>query len=430
MNPPQEEILFWQVPIQVLFQQLGSSLSGLSSTEAAARLARFGPNEVHATKKSAALLQYLSRFRNPLVLILLVASCILALTGDLTGFLIISIIVLMSVTLDFIQEHRAGEAAERLRQSVAVRVRVLRDSQPSDIAFEALVPGDVVLVAAGDLIPGEGRILEAKDFFLNQALLTGEPYPVEKSPGELPQEKDLLSAGNVVLMGTSVISGSARILVCRTGSRTAFGEIADSLVAQAPPTAFELGTHRFGLLIMRVTVLLVLFVLLVNTLSHRPLLESFLFAVALAVGLTPELLPMVVSVTLSRGALRMAAKKVIVKRLSAIQNLGSMDVLCTDKTGTLTEARIHLERHVNALGQESRRVLELAYLNSFFETGLKSPLDDAILEHREIDGGGGGGGVGRRSMNAPLTSREGVFQCLSRKANRESSWSRVHRRIW
>jgi Mg2+-importing ATPase len=382
---PQEKNAFWQMPTPVLLEQVGSSPSGLTSAEAAARLARFGPNQVHATKKSAVLLQYLAKFRNPLVIILLVASCILALTGDLTGFVIISTIILVSVTLDFIQEHRAGEAAERLRQSVAVRVQVLRDGKPSDLALERLVPGDVVLLAAGDLIPGDGRILEAKDFFLNQALLTGEPYPVEKRPGELPDEKELLSAGNAVLMGTSVISGSAKVLVCRTGSNTAFGEIADSLVAKAPPTAFEQGTHRFGLLIMRLTVLLVLFVLLVNALSHRPWLESFLFAVALAVGLTPEMLPMVVSVTLSKGALRMAAKKVIVKRLSAIQNLGSMDVLCTDKTGTLTEARIHLERHVNSLGQESRRVLELAYLNSFFETGLKSPLDDAILEHHEID---------------------------------------------
>ena len=382
---PQEKNAFWQMPIPVLLEQIGSSPSGLTNAEAAARLVRFGPNQMHAAKKSAVLLQYLSKFRNPLVIILLVASCILALTGDLTGFIIISTIILVSVTLDFIQEHRAGQAAERLRQSVAVRVQVLRDGKPSDVALEGLVPGDVVLLAAGDLIPGDGRILEAKDFFLNQALLTGEPYPVEKSAGELPEEKELLSAANAALMGTSVISGSAKILVCRTGSHTAFGEIADSLVAKAPPTAFEHGTHRFGLLIMRLTILLVLFVLLVNALSHRPWLESFLFAVALAVGLTPELLPMVVSVTLSKGALRMATKKVIVKRLSAIQNLGSMDVLCTDKTGTLTEARIHLERHVNGLGQESRRVLELAYLNSSFETGLKSPLDDAILEHREID---------------------------------------------
>jgi P-type Mg2+ transporter len=386
MSPASEnKTAFWQVPIATVLEEIGSGASGLTSDEAVTRLARFGPNKVHAEKKTGVFLQYLSRFRNPLVIVLLVASAVLALTGDFTGFSIISVIVLISVTLDFVQEHRAGEAAERLRQSVAVRVHALRDGSPCEMALEDLVPGDVVLLAAGDLVPCDGRILEAKDFFLNQALLTGEPYPVEKAPGEQPTQKDLLSAGNAVLMGTSVISGSARILVCRTGPDTAFGEIADTLVAKPPPTAFEVGTHRFGMLIMRLTVLLVLFVLLINMFFHRPWLESFLFAVALAVGLTPELLPMVVSVTLSKGALRMAAKKVIVKRLPAIQNLGSMDVLCTDKTGTLTEACIHLERHVNGLGNESDRVLLLAYLNSFFETGVKSPLDDAILEHKEID---------------------------------------------
>ena len=193
-STPDNGTPFWRLPIAALFQQIGSGPSGLSTAEARARLARFGPNKVHAAKKGGVLLQYLSKFRNPLVIILLVASCILALTGDLTGFIIISTIILVSVTLDFVQEHRAGEAAERLRQSVAVRVQVLRDGKPSDIALEGLVPGDVVLLAAGDLIPGDGRILEAKDFFLNQALLTGEPYPVEKSPGELPEEKELLSA--------------------------------------------------------------------------------------------------------------------------------------------------------------------------------------------------------------------------------------------
>jgi P-type Mg2+ transporter len=385
VSPSKDQSDFWRLTVQALFYQVGSGPSGLSSTEAAARLVRFGPNKVHPARKSGVVWQYLSRFRNPLVIVLLVASAVLAITGDLTGFSIISAIVLISVTLDFIQEHRAGEAAERLRRSVAVRVRVLRDGKPSEIAIEGLVPGDAVLLAAGDLVPGDGRILDAKDFFLNEALLTGESYPVEKSPTDTSEEKELLSAHNAVLMGTSVISGSAKVLVCRTGPDTAFGEIADSLAAKPPATAFEEGTHRFGLLIMRLTVLLVLFVLLVNALFHRPWLESFLFAVALAVGLTPEMLPMVVSVTLSRGALRMAGKHVIVKRLPAIQNLGSMNVLCTDKTGTLTEASIRLERHVNSLGQESNRVLELAYLNSFFETGLKSPLDDAILEHREVD---------------------------------------------
>ncbi|MGC9967640.1 MAG: magnesium-translocating P-type ATPase [Syntrophobacteraceae bacterium] len=376
---------FWRLPVTALMEHLNSSPEGLSSAEAAARLIHFGPNLIHAERKRALLLQFLGKFRNPLVIILLTASALSAFTGDAASFFIISAIVITSVTLDFVQEYRAGQAAERLRQSVAVRGRVLREGKPLEIPLAEMVPGDVALLAAGDMVPCDGRVLEAKDFFVNQALLTGEPFPVEKAPGELPEESDILTAGNTVLLGTSVISGTAKVLMCRTGQNTELGEIADSLLAKAPPTAFEQGTQHFGFLIMRMTVLLVLFVLLVNAFFHRPWLESFLFAVALAVGLTPELLPMVVSVTLSRGALRMAANKVIVKRLASIHNLGSMDVFCTDKTGTLTEARIHLEGHVDPLGRDSKRVLELAYFNSFFETGLKSPLDDAILEHHEID---------------------------------------------
>lgn len=296
---------FWQLPLAALQVQLNSNAEGLSSIEAAARLARFGTNLIHGERKRALLLQFLAKFRNPLVIILLAASAISAFTGDATSFFIIGAIVLMSVILDFVQEHRAGQAAERLRQSVAVRVRVLRDGKPCDIPMAELAPGDVTLLSAGDLVPGDGRVLEARDFFVNQALLTGEPYPVEKSPGELSETTDMAAAGNGVFLGTSVISGTAWVLICRTGQNTALGEIADSLMAKAPPTSFEQGTHHFGLLIMRMTVLLVLFVLLVNAFFHRPWLESFLFAMALAVGLTPELLPMVVSVTLSRGTLRM-----------------------------------------------------------------------------------------------------------------------------
>ena len=289
------------------------------------------------------------------------------------------------MALDTVQEYRAGQAAERLKRSVAVRATVLRDGRQCDIPIFEVVPGDAVLLAAGDSVPADGRLIEARDFFVNQALLTGEPYPVEKHATELSEEADMDTADNAAFMGTSVISGKATILVCRTGLGTALGEIADSLASKPPPTSFERGTRQFGMLIMRLTVLLALFALFVNTAFHRPLLESFLFAVALAVGLTPELLPMIVSVTLARGAIRMARKKVIVKRLASVQNLGSMDVLCTDKTGTLTEAHIRLERHVDPLGRESERVLELAYLNSHFETGLKSPLDDAILAHQEIN---------------------------------------------
>ncbi len=383
--PSDKEPAFWQQTVTELLERHKVTPAGLTSSEAAERLTRYGPNILHTQRRNALLLQFLAKFRNPLVIILLVASVISAFTGDVASFIIITLIVLMSVTLDFIQEFRAGQAAERLRQSVTVHVQALRDGKSQEIPLPSLVPGDIVLLAAGDMVPGDGRILEAKDFFVNQALLTGEPYPVEKKPCELPNAAEILSAINTVLLGTSVISGTAKVLICQTGTNTVLGDIADSLLAKAPPTAFEQGTRRFGLLIMRLTVLLVMFVLLVNAMFHRPWLESFLFAVALAVGLTPELLPMIVSVTLARGAQRMAAKRVIVKQLASIQNLGSMDVLCTDKTGTLTEARIHLERHIDALGRESKRVLELAYLNSFFETGLKSPLDDAILEHKEID---------------------------------------------
>lgn len=380
-----KEPAFWQQNLTALLQYYKSTPAGLTSREAAECLKCYGPNLFHPQRKNALLFQFLSKFSNPLVIILLVASAISALTGDAASFIIISLIVLMSVTLDFIQEYRAGKEAEKLRQSVTVHVQALRDGKSQEIPLPSLVPGDVVLLAAGDLVPGDGRMLEAKDFFVNQALLTGEPYPVEKKPGELPDEAELLSAGNIVLRGTSVVSGTAKVLVCKTGANTVLGDIADSLMAKAPSNAFEQGTRSFGLLIMRFTIFLVLFVLLVNAFFHRPWLESFIFAVALAVGLTPELLPMIVSVTLARGAKRMAAKRVIVKQLASIQNLGSMDVLCTDKTGTLTEARIHLERHIDILGRDSKRVLELAYLNSFFEMGLKSPLDDAILEHKDID---------------------------------------------
>ena len=368
-------------------------MNGLSSTEAAERLKRYGPNRLQGATQRALVLQFLTHFKNPLVLVLLVASGISALTGDVTGALIIGMIVVMSVTLDFVQAYRAGRAAEELALKVAVTATVLRDGKPCELPVAELVPGDVVQLSAGDVVPADSRLLQADDFFVNQAQLTGEPYPVEKKAAQVQPAGGAavappawaLESEDLVFMGSSVVSGWASVQIARTGSSTALGQIAVSLNLAPPPTAFEIGTRRFGMLIMRLTLALVLFTLLVNVAFHRPLLESFLFAVALAVGLTPELLPMVVSVTLTRGALRMAVLKVIVKRPSAIQDMGAMDVLCTDKTGTLTEARIRLERHVDASGQEKPGVLALAYLNSYFESGLRSPLDDAILAHEDID---------------------------------------------
>ncbi|WP_224364449.1 magnesium-translocating P-type ATPase [Hyalangium versicolor] len=387
-SAPAREPPAWSGPAEALLTRLGSSPSGLSSQEATSRLERHGPNTPEQHGRHSPILDFLRRFRDPLVLVLLVACIVSALTGDLTSASIIATVLLLSVTLDFLQEHRAGDAAERLRRSVAPRARVLRDGKEQDVPSATLVPGDIVLLEAGSLVPADARLLVAKDLYVNQALLTGEPYPVEKNPGEAAPGASPAEATNAVFMGTSVISGTAKVLVFGTGSTTAMGSIAHALTQRAPATAFELETRHFGLMLMRLTVLLVLFVLLMHLHAHRPLLESFLFAVALAVGLTPELLPMVVSVTLSRGALRMAARHVIVKRLSAVHDLGSMDVLCTDKTGTLTEARIHLERHEDALGQERTRVLELAWLNSHFESGLRSPMDEAILAHEEVKADG------------------------------------------
>jgi Mg2+-importing ATPase len=377
--------LFWQSSLESLRVELSADGAGITEAEAARRIARYGPNVLRPRREQALVLQFLSRFGNPLIILLLAAATISSFTGDVASSVIIAFVVVLSITLDFVQEYRAGRAAERLKQSVALRAIVVRSGRPLETTADQVVPGDVVLLKPGALIPADGRVIEARDFFVNQALLTGEPYPVEKHAREIGDVLDLSAASNAVFMGTSVISGTASMLVCRTGASTSLGEISDSLVVKPPATAFESGIHNFGVLILRLAILMVLFVLLVNALFHRPWLESFLFAVALAVGLTPELLPMVVSVTLARGALRMAKERVIVRRLPAVHDLGSMDVLCTDKTGTLTEAQIRLEKHLDPLGRDSARVLELAFLNSSMETGLKNPLDDAILRHTEVD---------------------------------------------
>lgn len=376
---------------------VSSQWKGLSTSEAEAQRKLVGPNLLRAPLQHAIAVQFLQQFKNPLVVTLLIAAAISALSGEATGAIIIVLIVVLSVVLDFVQTLRAGKAVEQLTLRVSITASVFRDGVYRKVPVTNLVPGDVVQVSAGDLIPADALVLCADDLFVNQAQLTGEPYPVEKHAADSKTlETDLptlavrnelwsLESEKAVFMGSSVISGFAKILLVRTGNSTAIGQIAESLAGQPLPTDFEKGTRQFGILIMRLTVLLALFTLLVNLFLQRPVLDSFLFAVALAVGLTPELLPMVVSVTLAKGAMRMAALKVITKRPSAIQDMGAMDVLCTDKTGTLTQAHIRLERHINAQGVESESVLKLAYLNSYFESGLKSPMDEAILAHSNID---------------------------------------------
>jgi Mg2+-importing ATPase len=376
----------WTEPKDRLLSRLATSPAGLTSAEAARRLTEFGPNDASKVKRSPPWLQFLARFANPLVIILLVASGLSAATGDVASFVIIAAIVLISMTLDFVQELRAQNAVEALRRSVAVQASVRRDGKVLSLPIDQLVPGDVVDLIAGDLAPADSRLLESRDLFVNQALLTGEPYPAEKLAGDVATGADNpAGASNAVFAGTSVISGTATIVVCRTGGNTALGNLATSLAEKPPATAFAVGIRRFGILIMRFTVLMVLFVLVVNISFHRPVLESLMFALALAVGLTPELLPMIVTVTLARSAMDLAKRKVIVKRLSAIHDLGAMDVLCTDKTGTLTEATIKLVSVVDGLGVAYDGAFALACVNSRFESGMKSPLDEAIIADRPYD---------------------------------------------
>ena len=354
--------------------------SGLSGEEAARRRETYGPNLVVQHRRRSIPVQLLLRFGNPLVLLLLGAAALAGATGDVRSLVVILVMVLLSVVLDFVQEHRAGHAAERLRQAASVRATVLRDGTPRELPAAEIVPGDVVLLSAGDLVPADGKLLEARDLFVNQARLTGEPFPVEKDAnGASTVQSAPTEDRHAVLMGSSIVSGSARAIVVETGRRTLLGQIGASLEREPPPSAFEQGTRSFGVLILKLALIMVLFAIGANALRGRPWLDSFLFAVALAVGLAPEMLPMVVSVTLSRGAIRMSHRKVLVKRLAAIHDLGSMDVLCTDKTGTLTEARIRIEQILDAGGGASRRVFEMAFVNSHLQSGLRSPLDDAIL---------------------------------------------------
>lgn len=375
-----------QGSVEGALARLGASIAGLDGPAAQARLAQYGPNDATAEKRRSLLLQFLARFRNPLILILLAASALSAFTGDVPSFVVIAAIVLLSITFDFVQEMRAQNAVEALRRSVAVQATVRRDGRAVSLPIDRLVPGDIVELIAGDLVPADARLLESRDLYVNQALLTGEPYPAEKLAGDQPSGAGTpAGASNAVFAGTSVISGTAVILVCLTGARTALGNLATSLAEKPPATAFAVGIRKFGLLIMRFTIFMVLFVLVVNLSFHRPLLESLMFAVALAVGLTPELLPMIVTVTLARSALQLSKRRVIVKRLSAIHDLGAMDMLCTDKTGTLTEAKISLVRTVDGNGAECAQTYAEACINSRFESGMKSPLDEAIVSARSFD---------------------------------------------
>jgi len=376
---------FWSVPLPDLLIQLGTSSQGLTSEEARRRLLRQGPNLLKPARRSGALSLLLSQFKSPIILILLFAAGLSLLLRDRTDAHIILAIVLMSCLLGFWQEKGAVDAVQRLLAMVQIKAEVLRDGSPREIPVEEVVPGDIVVLNAGDVIPGDCRILESKDLFLDEAALTGETYPVEKMAGILPPETPFGQRTNTLYLGTHVVSGSAMAVVARTGKDTEFGKVSERLRLRPPETEFERGIRRFGFLLMEVTLLLVIGIFAVNVYLKRPVLESFLFSLALAVGLTPQLLPAIISVNLAHGAKRMANRRVIVKRLASIENFGSMNVLCSDKTGTLTEGMVRVHSALDVEGRESEKVLLYAYLNAFYERGFTNPIDEGIRGHRQFE---------------------------------------------
>jgi Mg2+-importing ATPase len=380
-----EEML--SLPSGELLSRAGTSATGLTTEDVARRLETYGPNEVGKKGKRPVFIEFLSHFKSPLVIILIIAAIVSGILGEPVNAIIILSIVLVSVILDFSQEYRAEGAADELRRRVATTATALRNGIKQDIEVSELVPGDVIALSAGDIVPADARVISAKDFFVDQSALTGESFPAEKSADPLADKSlaDIARWNNYLFMGTSVTNGTATAIIVKTGSSTQYGEIVRKSVEKKPETDFERGLRRFGFLIMQLTFVLVIFVFFINALFKRGVLESMLFAVALAVGLTPELLPMILSINLSRGANAMSKKGVIVKRLTAIQNFGSMDVLCADKTGTLTENRVTVVLHVDMEGKDSGKVLLYSVLNSRYQTGLRSPLDEAILKHEEVN---------------------------------------------
>ncbi|MCX7888618.1 MAG: magnesium-translocating P-type ATPase [Rhodobacteraceae bacterium] len=369
----------WSLPEAGLCAVVDSGPGGLTAAEAALRLAREGPNLIAEDAGAGAARLLLRQFESPLVVILVVAALISLALREWVDAGIILAIVAGSTALGFYQEFRASAAVAELRSRLALTCRVLRDGAPVELPVAAVVPGDVILLSAGNLIPADGRVIEAQDFLVSEASMTGESFPVEKRPATLPADTPLPARTNSVFMGSSVRSGTARVLVVRTGRRTAFAAIARRLAAHEPETDFARGVRRFGYMLVRVMIGIVVFVLTVNLVMDRPAIDSLLFAAALAVGLSPELLPAIVSVTLSAGARAMGRRGVIVRRLEAIENLGSMDILCTDKTGTLTEGTIVLNAALDAAGNDSDAVLRLAFLNAALETGIANPLDAAVV---------------------------------------------------
>lgn len=369
---------YWSLPPDDLFSQFHSGKQGLTSAEAAERLRHFGPNSLKDENRWSALRIFLSQFESPLVLILVAAAAISIMVGEWREAIIISLIVFASCILSFYQEYSASVAVEKLKERIGFKARVRRDGKFVSIAAAEVVPGDIVAVSAGDLIPADAILISATDLFVSQSALTGETFPVEKRPGELPADTALANRASMLFTGASVRSGMGEAIVVETGVETEFGKITAHLQEEAPETDFARGIRRFGYLMTRVALIMVVVIFAGNILLQRPLVDSLLFSLAIAVGITPELLPAIVSLTLSSGARRMATGGVIVRRLASIENLGSMNLLCTDKTGTLTEGVVSLDRVEGPLDGAPDGLLRLATLNARLQNGMANPLDGAI----------------------------------------------------
>ncbi len=366
--------------------KLSSSVNGLTNAEAQKRLSDYGPNEIIQKRYRSLFLQAISHSTNPLIAILLFAAAISAFTGNITSAVIIIVMVLISIILDYFQSHRSLLAAKRLQERVAATASVLRDGKWVDILRSRIVPGDIIRLVAGNMVPADALLLQSKDLHVQQAALTGESLPAEKEVSETAVvSNNPAEITNAVFSGSSIVSGVATAIVLATGQSTLFGQIAKSLSLTPPPTEFDKGIERFGFFIMKTVTFLVLFVFVINIFLKHSAIESLLFAIALAVGLTPELLPMITTVTLASGAMRMAKKHVIVKNLSAIQNFGSIDILCSDKTGTLTSGEMILTQEINMQEKASQSVLLLAYLNSLYGTGIQNPFNIAVLKKININ---------------------------------------------
>ena len=385
---PSSSEAYWALGPTVLFAQLGSGPEGLSSSEAARRLETFGPNLLRERARYSRLGVLFSQLKNPLLLLLVAAAIISAFTGEWIDALIVFTILVASVGISTSREYRAQTAVAALQARIRTRTTAIRDGIPVSVPVEEIVPGDVVILSAGSLVPGDGIVLEASDCFVSEAVLTGESFPVVKSAGTSPASAAIRDRSNAIFFGSNVRSGTAKCLVVRTGPSTEFGAVAARLAQRPPETDFDRGIRRFGYLLTSAMLVLVVLVFFAHVLRGRPAVETLLFSVALAVGLSPELLPAILSVNLARGAQVMARHGVLVRRLNAIENLGSMDVLCTDKTGTLTKGVVELEGAYDVAGQRSAEVLRLGALNAALETGIESPLDAAILAQEKPDAAG------------------------------------------